>query len=236
MVYSLADYKIEFDSTYNTFKRFCAEYECSDEPDFNIIVSPEDVLYEESVAEGTFGKAYLETLAFYRKLANILPSKNAFLLHSALFDVEGTGVAFAAHSGTGKTTHMLLWQKLLGDKMKIINGDKPIIRFFENEPDTPYGYGTPWNGKEKYGCNSKTKVKHICFIERSETNSCEKMQDDDLVDRILNQIDVPRTPMDAIAAMQLIDRFIKSCESWKIKCNMDIEAAEIAYNTIFKKI
>ncbi len=236
MVYSLADFKIEYDSRFNKFKRFCADYESSDKPDFEIKITDADFQYEKKVAEGNFAPNYLETLAFYRKLADILPLKNAFLLHSALFDVDGTGVAFAAHSGTGKTTHMLLWQQLLGDRFKIINGDKPIIRFFDDEPNTVYGYGTPWNGKENLGCNGKTTVKHICFIERAETNSCEKMQDDDLVDRILNQVYMPHTPMGAIAAMQLVDRFLKNCEIWKIKCNMDISAAEVAYNTIFKKI
>lgn len=236
MICSLADYKIEYENICKWFENeFCADYITSGKPDFTLEVTDDDIKYENSLAEGTFGKHYIESLAFYRKLANTLPTKNAFLLHSALFDVEGTGIAFAAHSGTGKTTHMLLWQKLLGDKMKIINGDKPIIRFFDNEPDTAYGYGTPWNGKEKFGCNGKTRVKHICFIERADTNSCEKMQDDDLVDRIMNQVYVPRTPLGAMAAMQLVDRFLKSCEIWKIKCNMDISAAETAYNTIFKK-
>ena len=68
--------------------------------------------------------------SFLRKLAEWLPLHDAFVLHSATFDVDGVGVVFAAHSGTGKTTHMLLWQKLLGDKMTIVNGDKPIVRFF----------------------------------------------------------------------------------------------------------
>ena len=41
---------------------------------------------------------------------------------------------FCGSSGTGKTTHMLLWQKMLGDRFKFINGDKPIIRFIDNVP------------------------------------------------------------------------------------------------------
>ena len=155
------------------------------------------------------------------------------MLHSACFDVEGTGVVFAAHSGTGKTTHMLLWQKLLGDKMTIVNGDKPIVRFFEDEPNVPYAYGTPWNGKERLGCNMRTPVKHICFIERSETNYVEKLEPSEIIDLIFNQVYMPKDPVAVANTMGLINRFINCCSIWKIHCYMDISAAEVAYNNIF---
>ncbi len=235
MVYSFADFKIEYDNMYDMFAKQCADYISEEEPEFKIELTVQDIDSERELAEGEFSDAYLETIAFYRKLAEILPSKNAFVLHSALFDVEGEGVAFAAHSGTGKTTHMRLWRKLLGDRLKIVNGDKPIIRFFDNDPQTPYGYGTPWNGKEKLGTNSKTPLKHICFIERDYENSCEPMVAADVVDLIFNQVYMPKNPLAVVATMQLINCLVNSCSLWKIKCNMDVGAAETAYNTIFKK-
>lgn len=230
MVYSLADFNVEYSSEFGGVEKLCSEYEAQNTPDFKLCVSNEDIQRERELADGHFSDKYLETVSFYRKLGEALPEKGAFVLHSALLDVEGTGVAFAAHSGTGKTTHMLLWQKLLGDKMTIVNGDKPIVRFFGDEV---YGYGTPWDGKEHYSCNMRTPIKHICFIERSESNSCEKMAESDAVDLIFNQIYMPHTPLAALSAMQLINKFIKSCSLWKIKCNMDIEAAQTAYDTIF---
>lgn len=235
MVYSFADFKIEYENMYNIFAKQCADYISQEEPDIKIELTEQDIKAEADMSEDVFSDAYLETIAFYRKLADILPSKNAFVLHSAFFEVEGEGIAFAAHSGTGKTTHMRLWKKLLGDKLKIVNGDKPIVRFFDEEPETPYGYGTPWNGKEHLGTNSKAPLKHICFIERSEHNSCEPMVASDIVDLIFNQVYMPKNSMGAVATMQLINRLVNSCKLWKIKCNMDISAAETAYNTIFKK-
>ncbi len=234
MVYSFADFKIEYNSIYNQFKRICSDYETTGEADFSLSMDQTDIEKERLMADGEYSNSYLETIAFYRKLADILPLKQSFLLHSALFDVEGTGIAFAAHSGTGKTTHMRLWQKLLGDKLKIVNGDKPIIRFSEDNPNVPYGYGTPWNGKERLGCNSKTKIKHLCFIERSETNSCEKIDAADAVNLIFNQVYMPRNPQSTLATMQLINKFINSCNLWKIKCNTDLSAAQKAYDTIFE--
>ena len=43
-----------------------------------------------------------------------------------LISFDGQGIAFAAPSGTGKTTHIKLWQRLYGDRVEIINGDKPL--------------------------------------------------------------------------------------------------------------
>ena len=97
-----------------------------------------------------------------------MPDFDAFLLHAAVIEVDGLAYAFAAPSGTGKTTHIALWKKFFGDRANIINGDKPIIRF---ENGTPYIYGTPWCGKEGYNINTKAPLAALCFIERSPENT-----------------------------------------------------------------
>ena len=206
----IMDYSFE-----NTIEQIEKELELSDE---NITVLP-----------------HAELALILRKISEWLPLHNAFVLHSACFDVDGVGVAFAAHSGTGKTTHMNLWQQLLGDKMIVVNGDKPIVRFFDDEPESPYACGTPWKGKEGMGCNMRTKLKHICFIERSETNYVEKVQNQDVIDRIFNQVYMPKDPVALINTMNLIDRLLSCTNLWIIHCNMESEAAQIAYNTIFEK-
>lgn len=237
MFFKIADFNIKLKNVYDGVERFLPEYCVTDvEPDLIFETEFKDLQSEVKVDLNNYKDTpapYLEFITLHRKLAECLPDNNAFLLHSATFDVDGVGVAFAAHSGTGKTTHMMLWQKLLGDKMTIVNGDKPIVRFFDDEPETPYAYGTPWNGKEILGCNMRTPLKHICFIERSITNSVEPMQKSDVVDLIFNQVYMPKDPMAAMNTMQLIDRLLSCCKLWKIKCNMNPEAAEVAYNTIF---
>ena len=232
-MYQIADMIFNIKPHYKYFKKNCFEYYVSN--DLNSIYTIECCNFDlkEEYIGVDHSDAYLEFIAVSRKLAEWLPLHGAFVLHSACFDVCGEGVVFAAHSGTGKTTHMLLWQKLLGDKMTIVNGDKPIVRFFEDEPNIPYAYGTPWNGKERLGSNMRTPVKHICFIERSETNYVEKMEPKEIIDLIFNQVYMPKDPMAVVNTMQLINRFINCCSIWKIHCNMDISAAETAYNTIF---
>ena len=241
----IAGQVIRVNALYPSTRKYCSEYLCEGKSDFSVEITPQDIALEQEISgcertlEGlppyNFEKFQLERTVLQRNIAEWLPNNGAFVLHSATFDVDGVGVAFAAHSGTGKTTHMNLWQELLGDRMTIVNGDKPIVRFFEDEPETPYAYGTPWNGKERLGCNMRTPFKHICFIERSETNYVEKMEKSDVIDRIFNQVYMPKDPIAVMNTMQLIDRLLSCCNLWTIHCNMDPTAAEVAYKTIFNK-
>lgn len=235
MLCKIADYAIEFQNSGSNFINTLQQYlSVPQAVDFLIKVTKSEALEEKIISENQnmFLGEYAVSRAF-RKLAEWLPLRDAFVLHSATFDVDGMGVAFAAHSGTGKTTHMLLWQKLLGERLTVVNGDKPIVRFFEDEPSTPYAYGTPWNGKEHLGCNMRTPLRHICFIERAAENSCEKMEKSDAVNRIFNQVYMPKDPAAMMKTIELINRLIDSCELWLIRCNMDPAAAETAYRAIF---
>jgi len=85
------------------------------------------------------------------------------------------------------------------------------------------------------GFNMRTCLKHICFIERNETNYVEKLNKSDAIDRIFNQVYMPKDPIAVMNTMNLIDRLLSCCNLWIIHCNMEPEAAEVAYNTIFKK-
>ena len=234
----IADFDVAFEVDFKSFEFSTKDYHNNfEKPDFEINITKQDVVWEEENYREESNQIYTNTFkktSLFRNFAEKVTIHNAFVLHSACFDVEGTGVAFAAHSGTGKTTHMNLWQEYLGDKMKVVNGDKPIVRFFDDEPETPYAYGTPWNGKEHLGCNMRTKLKHICFIERSETNFVEKVEKAQVIDRIFNQVYMPKDPVAVMKTMELIDRLLSCCDLWIIHCNMEKEAAKVAYETIFR--
>lgn len=235
MVCKLADFIIEFNNISPASEKFFYKYLSNQEPEFSFEITDYDIENENVRVNGKYPIENSELTAMLRKFAYWMLDNYAFLLHSALIDVNGTGVAFAAPSGTGKTTHMKLWKQLLDDGVTVINGDKPIVRFFENEP-YPMGYGTPWCGKERYGINGKVPIKHFCFIERSDTNSCEKLNKADVLQLFFRQILIPiRNPVAVSKTLKLANMFLNNVTVWKIKCNMDISAAEVAYNTIFKE-
>ena len=231
----IADIVIQFNSQYDVLPKACKKFEINEGiPEIIINVSEDDLAKEmkDYPVEDYVTPAEYEMTCAFRKLGSVIWKYDTLLFHSAGMKVDDSGIIFSAHSGTGKTTHMRLWKKLLGDRLKAINGDKPFIRFID---DKPVLFGTPWMGKEKFGMNSSAPLQNICFIERSETNYVVKLNKEDIINRIFDQVFLPSDPMGSISTLQLIDKLLNSCNLWCIHCNMDIEAAEVAYNTIFSK-
>lgn len=232
-LYKIADFVIDFKNKYRRIEKMCADYKCDDSlnPDFVIEVDENDLEQERAVSEYDFPNSYFESICAYRKLALQLPLHNALLLHGVVISCGGKGIAFVARSGVGKTTHTMLWQKNFRDDMVIINGDKPIIRFVN---DVPFAYGTPWAGKEGIQVNDKVELTDICFIERAEHNSTTLIENkSEYFNLFMNQVLRPADPIAAINTLELLDKLISICNFWSIKCNIDPNAAQIAYKAIF---
>lgn len=228
----IADFLIDFKNRYGFTARQCAEYECEKDAlvDFEVVATDADIQQERLHAEREYPVGYVESICLYRNLAVKLPEKDAFLMHGSVISVKNKGIAFLARSGTGKTTHTLLWKQRFGEEMKIINGDKPIIRFLEG---VPYAYGTPWAGKEGFQINGKTPLTDICFIERAKENKIVRITPEKALKPLMNQILIPSDPLAAVKMLDLLDKLLKTTRLWVIYCDPTIEAAEVASDGIF---
>ena len=178
MTIELADILFDIHNLYPETELLCRDYETSGLPGIPITISPEDIAREreKSVLEAVknsrrvieWPDSYLETLAVYRKIAEIIPEYDTFLFHGSAVAVDGEAYIFTAESGTGKSTHARLWREMLGDRAVMVNDDKPLIRVHAD--GTAVVYGTPWNGKHHLGNNIAVPVRAICEIKRSEEN------------------------------------------------------------------
>lgn len=63
-------------------------------------------------------------------------------------------------------------------------------------------------------------------------NSVERVDKADAIDRIFNQVYMPKDGMALMNTMSLIDRLLSCCTLWKIKCNMEDDAAKVAYEIL----
>ena len=97
---------------------------------------------------------------FCRKLLD----HDGFVLHAPAVAYTGKAYLFSASSGTGKSTHAAIWEKVFGKDAIIINDDKPALRI---KNDTIYVYGTPWSGKTDKNSNISVPLGGICFISKS---------------------------------------------------------------------
>ncbi len=161
---------------------------------------------------------------FCTKLLNF----DGFMLHASGVVYQDRAYLFSAPSGTGKSTHTTIWRKTFGeDKTYIINDDKPIIRIVDGDVLV---FGTPWSGKTDQNKNERVPLCGICFLERSIKNHIEVMPTQEAVHHILNQTIRP-TDMSAMSKLlDLLDRLLKRTKVYKLYCNMENEAAIVAYN------
>ena len=226
----IADLVVQIDNKYEFVYNQCKDYYTDEnEVDITICATEDDIRIEREQSLAQFSEGYLESVCIYRNLSYVLPEFDAFLFHAALIEVDGKGYAFTAKSGTGKSTHIRLWQQLLGDKVIIVNGDKPIFRKVGNKI---LCYGTPWCGKERFNVNKSVELKSICFLNRGEKNSIQKYDSAQAVKNVVHQIVIPKKPENVLKILELLDYTLTNVDVWQLHCNMDIEAAQLSYNTM----
>jgi hypothetical protein len=208
-------------------------YTGDEEPEFTAVVSLEDIKAEKEKAPD-FPDFYLESLALFRKLCDyILDKKQGIIFHSSAIMVDGNAYLFTAPSGTGKSTHTRLWRELLGDRAVMINDDKPIIRYIDGEF---YVYGTPWNGKHQLDTNTRAKIKGICQIYQAKENVIEKVSPSDMLMTVLNQTIRPTEVDKFDKLIDLIDKLLSKVDLYKLGCNISLDAARLAFETMSKEI
>ena len=231
-VYKFAGLTVGIENKYPYLEKLCEKYLSEGEAELTVEVSDDEIA--EARDGGRFDDGYLEGICAYRKLCQMIPAYDAFMLHAATFTIDGYAYGLCADSGTGKSTHVRLLKKLLGARMDIVNGDKPIIRF--SEDGTPIAYGTPWCGKEGWGKNRHAPLKGIVFLERSEINRIERITTADAAKRIMHQLIRPSDPEMALKTLELADRMLGRIDLWLLGCNISEEAAMLSSKTITGEI
>lgn len=235
----IADRVAAVAAMFSSTRDYCEAYLCDDAPDFAVTVSPEDILYErersdrELALEGLpprdFTDAYLEITAVQRKVAEELFRYDTLLFHGSVVAVDGAAYLFTAKSGTGKSTHTRLWREVFGSRAVMINDDKPFLRVKEQGV---IAYGSPWNGKHRLGCNASAPLRAICILERGTENRIQPIAAKDAVNMLIQQSHKPRSRKLMLHYMRLLDKLAAGVVFYRLECNMEPEAARVAYEAM----
>ena len=214
---------------------FCRDYVTGVEPAFAVSMTQEDIDREreksarEDELEGKpvrhFSDAYLETLAVYRKLALSMLSYDAVVFHGSVLALDGKAYLFTARSGTGKTTHTRLWLKNIPG-CHVLNGDKPLLRLRE---DGVFACGTPWQGKEGYGCNEILPLAAVCLLERDRDNHIAPVSFHEAFPVLIQQTHRAEEGAALVKTLSLIGRLDGCVKLYRLGCNMDDEAALVSH-------
>lgn len=227
MIVRVADIVFGIRYRYDALPLMCKDYMVSSQlPEFWLFANDEEIMLEQSKAQEPISEALAESAAIHRKLGERLLGYNAFLFHAAVIEYEGIGYAFSAKSGVGKTTHIRRWRDAFGEDVRVVNGDKPIIRFIDGKV---YAYGTPWCGKERYSINDRCELQNVCFIERGTENTIASMSCADALSRLFPQILMYRKGHDNLVVLDLLDRFTSLESFYLLRCTPTEDAARTAY-------
>ncbi len=224
--YKIADLIMEFSPIYIYTQRLCEDYLTSESGDAQIKVPLKTDYSQEKAQMPEYAECYHEHTHIYRQICTDVIDFDGFLFHSSVVEYEGQAYIFTAPSGTGKSTHTRLWQKVFGaENARIINDDKPIVR----KTDIFRIYGTPWSGKDNLNINTSAPIKGVCFLKRGENNSIRRLDKNQVIVPLMNQIYRTGNAEYMSKLLSLLDEFLAVTEFYELTCNISEQAAIVAY-------
>ena len=246
--YILAGTTTRIDSVHAYVHDMCRDYKApaARQEELTIHTTQEDIEREraesekERLAEGLppcrFDDGYIESLCVYRKISTEMALRhNTMLMHGSAIAVDGNAYMITAASGTGKSTHTRLWRELYGHRAVMINDDKPLVKVLPGlsaeNPDITI-YGTPWNGKHGIGTNTSAPLKAICILERGDTNEVCRLEAAEAYAAILSQTFRPKDITADINTYRMMAYLVENIGVYRIRCNMDINAAKTVSRAI----
>lgn len=239
MLIEIAGVPLEVNCRYAENERFFREYETHQLPFFSIAPTDEDLKrmqvnhFTLAQAEGRpkqiHSDAFLENNAIHALLAEKLVEYDVLLMHGSALCMDGVAYLFTAPSGTGKSTHTRLWREVFGDRVWMINDDKPMLRISDNGVTV---YGTPWNGKHHISRNASAPLKAIVLLNRGKENRIEPMSKADAFTVVMKQALTSKIPSVMMKIIQLENNLLNAVDFYQLSCNMEPEAARVAWQRI----
>ena len=208
-------------------------------PLFTIAPAPDDLLRmadeldrtaeKEGRRGGAYSEAYLEQNAVHALLAEQMVSRGVLLMHGSALSMDGRGYIFTAKSGTGKSTHARLWREVFGERVRMINDDKPMLLVQQGGVSV---WGTPWDGKHHLSSNEGVPLAAIVQIRRAAENHIEPMAGADAFPLLMQQTYASADPATGMKILALQRQILEKTAFYTLDCNMDPEAALAAWEGI----
>lgn len=230
----LAQIGFSVECTIPSTERLCQDY-CTEYGEEKITILPSDLEQEKArlLKENPLDRASwgaVESLVLCRKLAEYFPERDRVLFHGSSLAVDGHGILFTAKSGTGKSTQTRLWREVFGERVVMVNDDKPFLHISGEQVTV---YGSPWQGKHNLGSNTSAPVRAIVIVCRGERNCIEPVSPREALPLLMQQTFYPVRPDHVMQTLTLVERMTRIVPVYRLYCNMDPQAVEVAYAGIF---
>lgn len=224
---------------FSSTREYCRRYLIELPPELDIVVSPQDLVHEQQMAEleameeglriRKFSDPFLERAVIQRKIARELIGRNTILLHGSTVAVDGAAYLFTAPCGTGKSTHTRLWREVFGDRAVMVNDDRAFLRITD---DGVFAYGSPWSGKHGLDTNISFPLRGICFLRRGAENRIRRAPGADCINELQHQCFLLEDTQGQDMACALVERLSRLVALWQMECTKDPAAARMSHQAM----
>lgn len=227
MLCKIAEILTEVPAADGLFLR-CQDYLCADGGAPEIVIREEAYRaerYDPRLSTATV--AYMESAyQFYLKLVEF----GGFYLHSSAVVLDGKAYLFSGPSRAGKSTHTRLWKETFGPDARIINDDKPAIRYVNGQW---IAYGTPWCGKDGINENRKAPLAGVCFLKKASENRIRRLDAMEAMQKILSQTIYKFDSAEQLdLLLALLNRFLTEIPVYELENLPEPAAARLSYETM----
>lgn len=150
------------------------------------------------------------------------------MLHCALIEHEGRGIAFSAPSQTGKSTQAGLWEKHMG--ATILNGDRAILRNLGGEIRA---YGSPYAGSSNLFIKRDVPLRAIIMLEQAKENTIRPIPEEEGLGLFLSQTALPVSiPTLFELGMETLEAILRGVPMYMLSCLPDEGAVRCVYECL----
>lgn len=233
MKYKIADIIVEYTAKYDDTKRLSEPFRYHGDRPADIELSTNDEFLEKMLSKAVEGTTIgqIENFDFANQFNRAAINYGTMLVHSSALIYDGGAYLFSGDSGIGKSTHTRLWLKAFGDKVHIMNDDKPVVKLYD---DKAVVFGTPFDGGSGIALNECFPLRAIVFIERGEKNSVRILETKEIIQKLYFQTAHFVGVSTAEKMLVNIERLLQMTDFYILTCNMDISAAYGAFDSIVK--
>ena len=232
----IAGIVFEISPLFESTRDYCRSYWTDRTPDFQILVSGDDLRLEqrlldleadeEGLKRRRFSDMFLERSVIQRKVAEFLVTRNILMLHGSTIAVDGSAYLFTAACGTGKSTHTRLWREVFGERAVMVNDDKPFLHM---DGDSVLACGSPWTGKHGLGSNVCYPLKGICILKRGSEDRIRRIEACEARDMLHHQCFQPEGDN---RILSLVEELMERVTLWEMECTKNHSAALTAWNAM----
>lgn len=139
------------------------------------------------------------------------------VLHASFLDWQGTGIAFTAPSGTGKSTQAALWEECAG--AKTVNGDRMAFGLREGKL---WGFGIPIAGSSQIFLNRALPLRAVVLLEQGPENRVYRESFHRALPFLLAQTTVNRwDQLFLCRVLELLEVMLRQIPVFRLRCRPD---------------